>query len=190
MLSQAELSQIKAATNIADLLSQDITLKKSGQERFTALCPFHDEKTASFVVFQKTNSYHCFSCGSHGDVISWLMEYRHYTFRQAIILLADRAGIEIDGPRCEIPEQAMTPAKAAEFEDAVYQELWALIMCLEPRVHWRKKSSEDQEYLRHISRPPSGPVNDREILAAKRLLSGLGAYYASHIQEAEHAARI
>lgn len=191
MLSQADIEHIKASTSIVDLLSQDIELKKYGQDRFSSLCPFHDEKTGSFIVFAKTNSYHCFGCGSHGDVISWLMGYRHYTFRQALLFLADRAGMEIDdGPRCKIPDPPMTPAKAASIEDAIYQELWALLMCLEPRVHWRQKSSEDQEFLKHISRPPSGPVSDRELLAAKRILSGIGAYYESYIQEAERASRI
>ena len=76
------LADIKHSHNIVDVISQYLTLKKSGKDYF-ACCPFHSEKSPSFTVDEKKQFYHCFGCGAHGDVIKFLTEYSGLDFVDA-----------------------------------------------------------------------------------------------------------
>ena len=69
---------IKAKINLVDYLSKDLRLIKSGSN-YKALCPFHNEKTPSFTIYQEKNSFNCFGCGISGDIYSYVMEkYQNY----------------------------------------------------------------------------------------------------------------
>lgn len=80
--------------DIVEVIDARVPLKKAGRE-YTACCPFHNEKTPSFTVSPVKQFYHCFGCGAHGTVISFLMEYEHMDFIEAIEELASRASMEI-----------------------------------------------------------------------------------------------
>ena len=67
------IERIKDATNLVDLISGRVRLKKTGKD-YTGLCPFHDEKSPSFTVSPAKQFYHCFGCGANGDAIKWLTE--------------------------------------------------------------------------------------------------------------------
>ena len=69
------IDQIRDVSDIIDVISREVELKKRGSNYF-GICPFHDEKTASFSVAPAKQIYHCFGCGSGGNVFSFLMEYR------------------------------------------------------------------------------------------------------------------
>jgi hypothetical protein len=84
------LSDIKHQHNIVDIISQYLPLKKSGHNYF-ACCPFHGEKTPSFTVDESKQFYHCFGCGQHGDVISFLVEYSGLDFVEACKALGAEA---------------------------------------------------------------------------------------------------
>ncbi len=98
MISQDTIEQVRQATDIVDLLSQYLRLKKRGRNYF-AVCPFHVEKTPSFSVAPEKQIYHCFGCGASGNVFNFLMEHENMTFVEAVRYLAQRAGIRIEESR-------------------------------------------------------------------------------------------
>lgn len=88
------VEEVGRANDIVDLVGQYVKLKRQGN-RYTGLCPFHNEKTPSFSVSPDMQLYYCFGCGSGGNVFTFVMEYESYSFQEAIEYLADRAGIEL-----------------------------------------------------------------------------------------------
>jgi len=108
------IEQIKNENDIVDVISDYITLKKSGKN-YKSLCPFHQEKTPSFYVSPEYQMYHCFGCGASGNVISFVMEYEKMDFIDAVKLLADRAGIKIRFQGTAVQERIIQlNARAAE----------------------------------------------------------------------------
>ncbi len=93
MSSTAE--RIKEKLSIVDVLGSYIKLEKSGAN-FKARCPFHNEKTPSFMVSPSRNSYYCFGCQASGDIFSFVQEFEKLDFVGALKLLADKAGITLD----------------------------------------------------------------------------------------------
>lgn len=90
-----EVSQIRERIDIVSFISEYIPLKKMGRN-FKALCPFHNEKTPSFVVSPERQIWHCFGgCGKGGDVYTFLMEYENLEFVEALRILAKRTGIQL-----------------------------------------------------------------------------------------------
>jgi DNA primase len=119
-ISDNEIAQVRAATDIVALISEQVALKKSGR-RWTGLCPFHGEKTPSFSVNAEEGRYYCFGCRASGDQITFVREMQHLDFVDALRLLADRAGIELHedanaGPaRKERQEYMATMERAVEW---------------------------------------------------------------------------
>lgn len=93
-IPQSFIDDLLARTNIIDVLSQSLTLKKRGSN-YICCCPFHNEKTPSFSVSQTKQIYKCFGCGQSGNVLSFLMDYSHLTYIEAIEFLAKFHGMEV-----------------------------------------------------------------------------------------------
>lgn len=89
------VSDIKSRIDIVDVVSQYVQLKKAGRN-YKGLCPFHSEKTPSFVVSTEKQIAHCFGCNKGGDIFSFLEEVEGVTFSEALEILADRAGVKIE----------------------------------------------------------------------------------------------
>ncbi len=94
-LTEEKLEEIKDLNDIVDIIGEFIELKRAGTN-YKALCPFHNEKTPSFVVSPDKQIYHCFGCGEGGDSLSFLMKYNNYTFIEAAEYLANKAGIRLE----------------------------------------------------------------------------------------------
>jgi DNA primase len=88
------IEDLVARTDIVEVVGSRVQLKKSGRE-FSACCPFHGEKTASFYVSPQKQFYHCFGCGVHGNALGFLMEYEHLDFVDAVEELARLAGVDV-----------------------------------------------------------------------------------------------
>ncbi len=100
-IPQSFIDELLTRTDIVDVIDSRVQLKKAGRE-YKACCPFHNEKTPSFTVSQVKQFYHCFGCGMHGSAITFLMDYEHMDFVEAVEELAHRAGLEV--PRDATPE--------------------------------------------------------------------------------------
>ena len=88
------IDEIRDRTDIVAVISEHVVLKKSGKN-FKGLCPFHSEKTPSFSVSPEKRIYHCFGCGTGGNVFKFLMEIQNISFPDAIKHLAERTGIPL-----------------------------------------------------------------------------------------------
>ncbi len=103
------IAEIKQRLAIEDVVGEVVRLTRAGRN-LKGLCPFHTEKTPSFVVYPQNASYHCFGCGANGDIFSFLMKTQGLDFRAALEKLARRAGVELR-PRSE---QAASEERARE----------------------------------------------------------------------------
>ena len=93
-MARDAVAEVRDRTEIVDLVSNYVQLKKTGRS-YKGLCPFHQEKTPSFVVFPESGNFHCFGCGRGGDVFTFYMGVERVEFREALQELAKRAGIEL-----------------------------------------------------------------------------------------------
>lgn len=91
-IRQADVDEVKARTNIADIIGERVALKSAGVGSLKGLCPFHDERSPSFNVRPQAGFYHCFGCGESGDVYSFLRAMDHVSFTEAVERLAGRVG--------------------------------------------------------------------------------------------------
>lgn len=108
IIPEHKIEEIREATDIVDLISGYVTLKKKGQNYF-GLCPFHQEKTASFSVNAAKQIFHCFGCHAGGNVFTFLMRHEGLSFPEAAQFLARRAGIAL-----ELQEQDETVVRETE----------------------------------------------------------------------------
>lgn len=125
---QFAVSEIKNRISIMEVMQRSLSFTKSG-ENFSCCCPFHEEKTPSFFVNPKTNTYHCFGCGESGDVIDFTKKYYGLDFVSAVAKLDKDCGLHI-------LDEEITEQKAAEIDN--YQKKRS-----EER---EKKEQQDQEY--------------------------------------------
>ncbi|MEE8221460.1 MAG: DNA primase [Woeseiaceae bacterium] len=135
LIPQHFIDDLIARADITEVLGKRIQLKKAGRE-FKANCPFHDEKTPSFTVSPAKGFYHCFGCGAHGTALSFLMEYDHMSFVEAVESLAGSMGMEV--PR----DESQRPAHR-------YDELFELLTKVE-RYYQANLSNNDaaEAYLK------------------------------------------
>lgn len=102
MVDKQLISEIKNSVNIVDVIGEVVQLTKAGRN-FLGLCPFHGEKTPSFNVVEDKQFYHCFGCGKSGDVFKFIEDYRGVSFMEAVQIVGDQAGIQV---------QALAPSQS------------------------------------------------------------------------------
>lgn len=106
-IPQSFLNDLVARTDLVDLIGGRVTLKRAGSNH-KGLCPFHDEKTASFTVSADKGFYKCFGCGAYGNAIDFLMRYENREFLEAVEILAEMHHLEIPIDRATAPTDATT----------------------------------------------------------------------------------
>jgi len=95
------VEEVRSRIDIVDVISEHVALRRAGRN-YVGLCPFHDEDTPSFNVSPDRQMFYCFGCQKGGDVFTFVMEHRGLDFRQALELLAERAGVTL-------PDRALSP---------------------------------------------------------------------------------
>ena len=95
MISPDKIDEIKNANDIVDVISERLSLKKAGNN-YKALCPFHPEKTPSFIVSPEKQIYHCFGCSAGGNVFTFIEKIENIPFIESVKFLAKKANIELD----------------------------------------------------------------------------------------------
>ncbi|HEV2122217.1 MAG TPA: DNA primase [Chloroflexota bacterium] len=113
------IDEIKARVDIVDLISQTVQLNKAGRY-LKGLCPFHGEKTPSFIVYPDQGRYHCFGCGKSGDAFTWVQETEHLDFGETLRKLADRAGVRLPERSEREPDPQAQAAADALTESAAW----------------------------------------------------------------------
>ena len=107
------IEEIVARTDINDIIGSYVSLKRAGSN-MNGLCPFHSEKTPSFTVFSKSNSFYCFGCGAGGDAISFIMRAENLDYPSAVEFLASRVGVTIPQDKNEIAQMGMSRKRVYE----------------------------------------------------------------------------
>lgn len=100
--------QVKERVDIVALIERTVPLRRMGR-LYKALCPFHEEKTPSFIVFPEQNRFHCFGCDAKGDVIDFVMRTEGLDFGHAMERLAAEVGIKWQLPQPKTPRWAVNP---------------------------------------------------------------------------------
>jgi len=114
LISETTIDQVQARADIVELIGRYVPLKRSGRH-FKANCPFHREKTPSFMVNTDKQIFHCFGCGVGGNIFSFLMQHDRLTFPEAVRQLADHVGIHV-------PEDESGQSRGAQEELAGLME--------------------------------------------------------------------
>ncbi len=94
MTSSGITTEIKSKLPVLDVVGETVALKRAGSA-YKGLCPFHAEKTPSFIVSPDRETWHCFGCGEGGDIFTFLMRRDGMDFREALVALAEKAGVEL-----------------------------------------------------------------------------------------------
>ena len=90
------INEIRSKVDIVDIISSYLPLTQKGKN-FFGVCPFHDDTNPSMSVSREKQIYRCFSCGASGNVFNFIMEYEHISFKEALLVLSNKTGIEIKG---------------------------------------------------------------------------------------------
>lgn len=93
--TRESLEMLRTRIDLVEVLTPHLKLQRAGSA-YKALCPFHDEKTPSFVIQKGDSHYHCFGCGAHGDAIGFLMTHLRMSFLEAVESLAQRFGVQLE----------------------------------------------------------------------------------------------
>jgi len=140
-LSEEKVSEIRDRSSILEVVSDYVTLKKTGKN-YKGLCPFHSEKTPSFMVNEEKQIFHCFGCGEGGDVFAFLMKAGHFSFPQAMEELAKRYGIKL-------PARELSPTQKKEMakREVLFQINQIASEYFHDLLTKRREGEEGRKYL-------------------------------------------
>ena len=143
LIPQQFIDDLLNRVDIVEVVDSRVPLKKKGKE-YSACCPFHTEKTPSFTVSQIKQFYHCFGCKASGSAISFLMEYEHLSYPEAIEELARQQGIDVPYEGGQRPDPAVKKAQTDLYDlmqetDQFYQKQLRQHALSEKAVHYLKE---------------------------------------------------
>jgi len=113
--SRQSLELLRSKVDLVEVLSMHLKMQRSGSY-YKSCCPFHSEKSPSFLIQRGDSHYHCYGCGAHGDAITFLMEYLKISFSEAVVFLAERFHIQL-----ETVQEGQPDHNFSELKDALYK---------------------------------------------------------------------
>src|ERR671918_437236 len=116
------VAEIKSKLPVVDVVGETVALKRAGTVH-KGLCPFHAEKTPSFIVTPDRETWHCFGCGEHGDIFTFVMRRDGLDFKEALSRLAERAGVELSERTAREDRHRRRLREALEAAIAWYREV-------------------------------------------------------------------
>lgn len=165
------VQRLREALPVSEVIGRRVPVKKKGRE-WEACCPFHQEKTPSFTINDQKGFYHCFGCSTHGDALTFLIEYEKLSYPEAIEALAREAGIAVPTPS---PELARKEAKRHSLQEIMtaasrwYGEQLSLAGGMEARDYLTRRGvTQDMVHRFHIGYAP----DDRQALKGFLLKEG------------------
>lgn len=180
MIDKATIDKIMDAANIVDVVSEFVSLHKAGVN-YKGLCPFHNEKTPSFVVSPAKGYCHCFSCGKGGNPVGFIMEHEQMTYPEALRWLAKKYHIEIQEREMSDDEKR----EASERESMFIVNDWALKYFQDNLMNTREGQAIGMQYFRSrgfrddtIHKFQLGyALSERDALARAALAKGFNEQY-------------
>ncbi|MBI3312955.1 MAG: DNA primase [Candidatus Omnitrophica bacterium] len=141
------VEEVQRANDIVEIISQFLPLKRTGRH-FKANCPFHQEKTPSFIVNAEKQIFHCFGCQAGGDVFSFLMRYENLNFPEALRQLAERANIRLPEPSRKNPAEGPSDKEKLYEIYRLAQDFYHARFChpeagKAAREYWKKRGFEE-----------------------------------------------
>jgi len=140
-ISDEVITEVRSRADIVEVISGYLPLKKAGRN-YRALCPFHPEKTPSFMVSGAKQVFHCFGCGIGGDIFGFVMKSENLSFPQAVKVLAEKFGVPI-------PRRKVSPSTKREIDRK--EELYKVNQLAMDYYHdllFRREGTEAREYLK------------------------------------------
>jgi DNA primase len=137
------VSEVKRRLDIVEFISQYLPLKKAGIN-FSGRCPFHDEKTPSFMVSAERQTFKCFGCGKGGDILTFVIEKEGLSFPEAIEMLAAKAGVELPTTQSSAtPEQRSGKKRLLELNESC-QNYWHELLLRHPKASHARQYVSDR----------------------------------------------
>lgn len=151
---------VKQAVDITDVIGQVVPLRRSGN-RYVGLCPFHQEKTPSFHVDSENQFYHCFGCGTGGDVLSFVMKQQNLSFLEAIKYLADRYHIVLPESDDTLPKSAAADEASKKEREQLYHVLELAEDFFYRQLHHSRPGKIARDYIQRRGLPPAVVEKER-----------------------------
>ncbi len=144
MIPQGFIQDLLARADIIDVVGRAVPLKKAGIN-YKGLCPFHGEKSPSFVVSPSRQTYHCFGCGVHGNAVGFLMEHGALNFVEAVKELAQELGVQV-------PEESSSPQDRARAAQQREQRLSLTELMSQATQHYRNQLKNSPRAIDYLKR--------------------------------------
>ena len=146
MSSAGTVAEIKSRLPVTEIVGETVQLKRAGTT-WKGLCPFHVEKTPSFTVSPERESWHCFVCGEHGDIFTFVMKRDGLDFREALNRLAEKAGVEVSAQGAKEDRHRKRLREALESAIAWYREVLRQAKQAEPARRYLAERGFTEETL-------------------------------------------
>lgn len=141
------LEMLRGRLSLSSLIAPAVKLTRRGRE-YVGLCPFHKEKTGSFTVNDDKGFYHCFGCGAHGDIVSWMMDYEHLSYPEAVKALAQKAGVPL-------PEVSPKERQAEQSKKGLLEAMECACQFFEKCLYDKELGARARAYLQKRGLTPT-----------------------------------